>query len=137
MQRDSKGKFSKKTKKDISVEIKDGNYYISLEDDTKISGPVGSLESTIKRLNLNVDIASLFPEKEYWKSESRGYVKYSDMATSHLKNVVAKQFGSYIREISKNETGEQFYNKLLNHQDIASQVSLLAALLELRSRKDV
>lgn len=125
MLRDAKGQFAKKTKK-VTVTLKNG---------LEISGPEDKITQMAKEVNL--DLEALYPPELYHKSKSEGYIRYTDMATGHLKNLVLQIYIEDIKKMAKSKTGKDFVEALTTFEGLDTNTRLTHAMAELQKRNNL
>lgn len=106
---------------------------ITLPNGVKLEGPKDTVVEMAK--NLGFPLSDLFPEKDYYNSSSKGYVKYSDMDSNHLMNVAAKQMTPWIKDVVKSsKTGAEFLSGIMEWRGVDKHQVLLSSLFELKKR---
>ena len=107
---------------------------VTLPNGLELKGPKEVVEATAKSLGHSLD--TVFPEKDFYNSESKGYIRYQDMDSNHLMNVAAKRMTPWLKDLIKDsKVGADFVNGLTGFHGIEKHTTLLATIKELSTRR--
>lgn len=100
----------------------------------EVSGSIEEIEKIAKSLGLKVDYKKLGDEipRGYYRSESKGLVKVSDMSDYHIRRALLKRAKDYLSTVYEaKETNKKFLAKFL---DLASDPTVEDLFTELQKR---
>lgn len=116
------GKYNKVSVK--SVNSRSGNEVdVVLSDGTRITGNYAHIQQLLSN---HYGISLAFNTNEWYLSDSKGWVKISDMATPHIKNAIVKRYAEWVENL-KVQGLDDFCDSLTNGPtDLAGLVAELA-----------